>query len=349
MTDAIRMAIEVRDARSEDAEAIARVARASWTDTYGNIFEPDFIEEFLARNYAVERLREATREAKQRDEIFLVAERGDTVVAYLHFGAGSRGPHLFRIYADPIAYRSGVGSVLLDELHRRLDDRGVGSYELEVHERNERGRAFYDRKGFVIVDVPTTSPGCELTLRRTLHPPIPSMPAVTDRLVLRPLTADDTKALHRIYGDAETMAHIGRTRRPTADLEATGRVVAWAQRHAELHGFSMWAVDERDGEPVVGVAGLIWVDGHGPDVEAAYLVRRDRWGRGYATESLREALRIGHGELGLERIVALAYPENVASRRVMEKSGMRADGTVIAYGHEMTRHVSGQVPGNASS
>jgi ribosomal-protein-alanine N-acetyltransferase len=78
-------------------------------------------------------------------------------------------------------------------------------------------------------------------------------------------------------------------------------------------------------------------------------VRRDRWGRGYATESLREALRIGHGELGLERIVALAYPENAASRRVMEKAGMRADGTVTAYGHEMTRHVSRQVAGNASS
>ena len=169
--------------------------------------------------------------------------RGGAIVGYLHFGVGARGPHLFRIYADPIAYGSGVGSVLLDELHRRLDERGIGSYELEVHERNERGRAFYDRKGFVIVDVPTTSPGWELTLRRTLHPRIPSLPAATDRLVLRPLTADDAEALHRIYGDAETMAHIGRTRRPTADLEATARVVAWAERHAEQHGFSMWALD----------------------------------------------------------------------------------------------------------
>ncbi len=334
------MSIEVRDARSEDADAIARVARSSWTDTYGGIFEPEFIEGFLARNYAVERLVEATREAERRGEVFLVAERDGGIVGYLHFGVGRGGPHLFRIYADPIAYGSGVGSALLDELHTRLDERGIGSYDLEVHERNERGRAFYDRKGFVIVDVPTTSPGCELTLRRTLHPRRPSLPAITGRLILRPLTADDTEALHRIYGDAETMAHIGRTRQPTADLEATGRVVAWAQRHAELHGFSMWAVDERDGERVVGVVGLIWVDGHGPDVEAAYLVRRDRWGRGYATESLREALRIGHGELGLERIVALAYPENATSRRVMEKAGMRADGTVTAYDHELTRHVS---------
>ena len=102
----------------------------------------------------------------------------------------------------------------------------------------------------------------------------------------------------------------------------------------------MWALDERDGEPLVGVAGLAWVEGHGPDVQAAYILRRDRWGRGYATEALREVLRLGHEELGLERIVAFAYPENDASRRVMEKAGMRPDGTVTAYGHEVTRHVS---------
>jgi RimJ/RimL family protein N-acetyltransferase len=51
-------------------------------------------------------------------------------------------------------------------------------------------------------------------------------------------------------------------------------------------------------------------------------------------------LGIGHRELGLDRIVALAYAENDASRRVMEKAGMRPDGTVEAYGRTMSRHVS---------
>jgi [ribosomal protein S5]-alanine N-acetyltransferase len=108
----------------------------------------------------------------------------------------------------------------------------------------------------------------------------------------------------------------------------------------------MWAVDERPGDAVVGVAGLIWVEGHGPDVEAAYVLRRDRWGRGYATEALRAVLDVGHGQLGLERIVALAYPENDASRHGMEKAGMRPDGTAAAYGHDLTRHISvvGQSP-----
>jgi ribosomal-protein-alanine N-acetyltransferase len=99
-------------------------------------------------------------------------------------------------------------------------------------------------------------------------------------------------------------------------------------------------MDERGGDPLVGVAGLLWAEGHGPDVEVAYLVRHDRWGRGYATEAAAAALGVGFGALGLERIVALAWPENDASRRVMEKIGMRPAGTATAYGREMTRHVA---------
>ncbi len=159
----------------------------------------------------------------------------------------------------------------------------------------------------------------------------------TERLRLRPLTEGDVERLHAIYGDAETMRYIGSAGRPTPDVDATRRTLGVLLDHGVQHGFTLWAIDERDGDPVVGVAGLLLVEGRGPEVEAAYLVRRDRWGRGYATEALRAVLGIAES-LQLERVIALAYPGNEASRRVMEKAGMIPDGTVTAYGHAMTRH-----------
>jgi len=328
----------VRDATASDAQAIERVARASWTDTYRDIFDAASIEDFLGRAYATGALASVAEHAAERDDAhFLVAERDGELVAFAQFGTGPRGPELFRIYAHPTAYGSGAGSALLAEVHRRLDGR-VESYVLDVHPDNERGRAFYDRNGFVIAGVGTT-PDCHLMLRRTLSPPRVALPIETDRLRLRPLNDADAERLHDIYGDAETMRYIGASGEPRADLDATRRVLAWLRRHDELHGFGMWAVDERDRALLIGVAGLLWVEGHGPDVEAAYLLRRDRWGRGYATEALRAVLAAGHG-IGLEKIIALSYPENLASQRVMSKAGMRDSGTSTAYGREMSLHVS---------
>ena len=273
------------------------------------------------------------------DGHFLVAERDGDVVAFAQFGVGSRGPELSRIYADPAHFGTGAGSALLEELHRRITGT-VDGYVLEVHSKNERGRAFYDRNGFVIVGDEGRMPGCDLVLRRTLEPARPVLPVETDRLRLRSIEPADAEPLFEIYGDAETMRLVGRTGRPVADLEATRRAVDAILRHHAFHGFGLWAIDEREGAPLIGVAGLAWVEGHGPEVEAAYILRRDRWGRGYATEALRAVLGIGHGELGFERIVALAYEENDASRRVMEKAGMRPDGTLEAYGRTMSRNVS---------
>jgi ribosomal protein S18 acetylase RimI-like enzyme len=157
----------VRDARASDAGRIAEIARASWSETYRDIFEPSYIEDFLARSYVPDDLARGAERAAERDDAhFLVAERDGRVVAFAQYGLGPRGPQLFRIYADPAHYGTGAGRALLAELHRRLEGR-VDGYVLDVHPRNERGRAFYDRQGFVIVGGGST-PDCELTLRRSL-------------------------------------------------------------------------------------------------------------------------------------------------------------------------------------
>lgn len=157
----------VRDATAADAARISEVARASWTETYRDIFDAAFIEEFLDTHYRVEDLAAgAARSHEAPDREFLVAERDGQLIAFAQYGVGPRGPQLFRIYADPAHYGTGAGHALLEELHRRLEGR-VDGYILDVHSRNERGLAFYRRHGFVAAGGGAT-PDCDLVLRRDL-------------------------------------------------------------------------------------------------------------------------------------------------------------------------------------
>lgn len=107
------------------------------------------------------------------------------------------------------------------------------------------------------------------------------------------------------------------------------------QRHAMEReiGYSMWAVDDKATGAFVGQCGIRPVDqGAGPEIDLAYHYARACWNKGYGTEAVIAVLAHGLGPVGLDRIMAVAMPENTGSWRVMEKAGMRYEGLVNYYG-----------------
>ena len=160
----------VRDATDGDIPAIQTVAAASWRVTYRDIYPSEFVDDFLARWYSEESLTGAVLRAREtREHHFLVAERDGAVVGYLNFGPGEHGPTLYRLYAHPDHFGTGVGHALLGELESRLWSAGTDRYVLSVHERNERGRRFYERQGFVEIGRADDS-GDEVMLEKRLSP-----------------------------------------------------------------------------------------------------------------------------------------------------------------------------------
>jgi ribosomal-protein-alanine N-acetyltransferase len=94
--------------------------------------------------------------------------------------------------------------------------------------------------------------------------------------------------------------------------------------------YGLWAVERLADGKLLGHCGLMQEPITGT-VEMGYAIGRPHWGRGFASESARASLRYGFGRLELDRIIALAAPENTASRRVMEKAGMRFEGITGDY------------------
>jgi len=154
----------------------------------------------------------------------------------------------------------------------------------------------------------------------------------TGRLILRPFELDDLDDLAAILADPDVTRYLPGGRPRTR--EQTGTTLQFIISHWEQHGFGWWAVNLKTDRELIGWCGLKLLDSTG-GVEVLYLFARRHWGQGYATEACTASLRYGFQELKLDRIIALAVPENAASRRVMEKMGMQYEKTAEYYNLEL--------------
>ena len=146
---------------------------------------------------------------------------------------------------------------------------------------------------------------------------IPTM--TTPRLILRPFEPADAQPLYRILFQENILQYFPTTTPPT--LERMQAFVTRHLAHWDDHGFGWWAVQPRDGNTLIGWNGLQYLP-ETDEVEVGYLLSRDYWGRGLATEGARVGLQFGFETLGLTRIIGLVHPENTASQRVLQKIGM---------------------------
>jgi ribosomal-protein-alanine N-acetyltransferase len=143
----------------------------------------------------------------------------------------------------------------------------------------------------------------------------------TERLYLRLLGMDDLDDYHqKIFADADVMKYL-----PSGaplPRERAEVIINRFHSHWERHGFGIWGVVDKASGELIGHCGLQYL-ADTPEVEVAYALAKPYWGKGLATEAAHTSLRFGFQEKKLERIVAIAIPANIASRRVMEHNGMQ--------------------------
>lgn len=142
----------------------------------------------------------------------------------------------------------------------------------------------------------------------------------TERLVLRGWRAGHVEPFARICADRETMRFIGDgTPMPR---ERGWIAVAGLTGHWSLRGFGQWAVEDRETGALVGRVGLHQPEGW-PGTELGWLLDRERWNEGLATEAASAARDWAFDTLAAEALISLIQPGNDASVRVAEKLGMR--------------------------
>jgi [ribosomal protein S5]-alanine N-acetyltransferase len=143
----------------------------------------------------------------------------------------------------------------------------------------------------------------------------------TKRLQLRHFEPDDLAPLYALYRDAEMRKYYpDGTRTLEETKEELDYFLQGHPRHPEL---GLWATIERSSGEFLGRCGLLPWDIEGKDeVELAFMIKKERWREGFATEASHGIIKHASQVLGLRRLVCLVVPGNAASAGVAEKVGM---------------------------
>lgn len=166
----------------------------------------------------------------------------------------------------------------------------------------------------------------------------------TDRLLLRPWRSTDFEPFAHLNADPRVMKYFPKVlSREESDLLAQR-----LSKMIETQGWGLWAVSVLDGADFIGFIGLNRVDFQAPftpAVEIGWRLAYDFWGKGYATEGALAAVHYAFEILKLSEIVSFTPPQNLRSRKVMERIGMKHDPKddfdhpKLPQGHPLQRHV----------
>ncbi|MBS2939044.1 GNAT family N-acetyltransferase [Nocardioides sp. J2M5] len=158
-------------------------------------------------------------------------------------------------------------------------------------------------------------------------PPGTRLPGPTERLRFRRMTADDLDDVTAMLVDFDPY----RGDRPPSSAADAQRWIEWQARNYADHGFGLWVLETHDGQ-FVGDCGLTVQDVEGtPHVEVGYHLVEPMRGRGYATEAAR-AVRDWAAAHGVDHLVALIRPDNVASQGVARNLDMELERTAHVHG-----------------
>jgi len=148
---------------------------------------------------------------------------------------------------------------------------------------------------------------------------------ITKRLIIRPYTLQDAPDLQRLIGEcdiAATMVHV-----PHPYIDGMAEEFISKQQESFKKGLMIaFAITHRQNGFFIGGISLNNIDKQSELAEMGYWIGKPYWNQGYGTEAARAILKYGFEALGLNRIYANYFKQNLASGRIMQKIGMKYEG-----------------------
>ena len=302
--------------------------------------------------------RRATPSDSSANFLAVEDERAYGLVAVFLDDENPAVANLVAMWVDPGHRGQGIGGSLVDAVLAWCRDRRVPEVRLWVVESNAAAEQLYRTRGFLPTGLrqPLPSDPSLMELEMSVVPAGDGTVFQTERLIFRRLTMDDLDDLARLYADPEVRRYFPEGTQTRAE---TAEELEWIiDVYYGRYGYGLWATIDRETGAFIGRCGLLpWKitqgeDGgpglDGPDefpdadtrveVEVAYLLAKEVWGKGLGTEAARAIADHAFDRMGLTRLICLFEPENVASRTVAERVGFTYEGEVELDGELLPLH-----------
>jgi RimJ/RimL family protein N-acetyltransferase len=151
----------------------------------------------------------------------------------------------------------------------------------------------------------------------------------TERLILRSFRADDVDAMAQLFASPDFMRFsLGVLTERKQTVALIEKVTGWDRAGMP----SQFAVVPRGKDAAIGYCGFFHHSEVPGEVEIGYRLHPDYWNRGLITEAARTVRDHAFADLKLPRVISLIHPENIPSRRVAEKNGMKVEKEITFRG-----------------
>jgi RimJ/RimL family protein N-acetyltransferase len=151
----------------------------------------------------------------------------------------------------------------------------------------------------------------------------------TARLILRSFHEEDVDAMARLFANLDFMRFsLGVFTERKQTVAFIEKVMGWDRAGIP----SQFAVTPRGGDTLIGYCGFFHHAEVPGEVEIGYRLHPDYWNRGLITEAACAVRDHAFADLKLPRVISLIHPENIASRRVAEKNGMKVEKEITFRG-----------------
>ena len=158
----------------------------------------------------------------------------------------------------------------------------------------------------------------------------------TPRTLLRAFTVQDAQALFTLVSRPDVMRYI------TYPHQSVSQTIEDIRSgfipHYHKYGYGRLAVIDKSTDCLIGYSGLKYLEDI-KEIDLAYLLHPDHWGKGLGTEVAQASLDFGKYHLKALRIIGLATPNNEASIRILNKVGMYHEKNRLYWGEEFQQWV----------